>query len=61
MFLEDFISAGNEFQSFGAEFWNDLFPYLTLFVSSTDGNLRSTWPSDLRDLAGVYRGIDSFK
>ena len=42
MFLDAFISAGNEFHGFGAEFWNDLFSYFTLYVSSTDGTLRST-------------------
>ena len=55
MFLDAFISAGSEFHSFGAEFWNDLFPYFTLLVLGmvTDGNLRSTWLPDLRDLEGV--------
>ena len=51
--IDDFTSAGSEFQTFGAEFWNDLYPYLTLFVSSADDNLRNTWRSDLKDLEGV--------
>ena len=53
MFLYDLISAGSEFQSFAAEFWKNLFPYFTLFVSFTYGNLGSTWQPDLKNVVGV--------